>query len=224
MRITLLCNAGLAIECEDGLLLVDVPNCSLEPFAALPEEEWQRILSREIPYDRVKGIWITHDHPDHCNKKKLEQFRARWPDIPVFMPEEHSKSGTVVMGAFVISYEQLEHAPMDVPTPPHVVSWIRAEGKSIYVAADAKLDVEAHRRFLKGRVADCAFWNSMYLSKEETRALLRHAAAKNCIYHMPPQEPDSAGIWRKCRSNLRRYGNELETVQVLSKYPETIEL
>ena len=62
MRITLLCNCGLAVECSGAVLLVDVPNGSAPPFYRLPADAWQRIVERQPPYDRLAGIYITHQH------------------------------------------------------------------------------------------------------------------------------------------------------------------
>lgn len=224
MKIRVLCNAGLALEYQNQILLVDAPNCPLAPYAALPEGEWARILAREAPYDRLCGLYFTHTHPDHCDLEKVREFQRCWPEVPCFLPENGPEAGQIGMGPFFISFARLEHAPMDSPLPPHVVTWIQAGETGIYIAADARLHCEAHQAFLRGRVADAAFWNGMYLSRPETRGLLREAARRNYIYHMPEQEPDGFGIWKKCRSNLRRYPQELEHVTVIDRYPWQIEV
>lgn len=224
MKVTLLCNAGLALCYEGQTLLVDVPNCVLPPYATLAAGEWEAIINRKPPHENICGMYFTHNHPDHCDIEKVRSFQKRWPEIPCFFPEKNVGNGTVVMGPFVISYAEMDHAPMDVPTPPHVVTWIRAGATSIYIAADAKLDCEQHRKFLKGRVANGAFWNAMYLSRPETRELLLSSAERNFIYHMPEEEPDPYGIWKKCRNNLKRYGEELKNIEVLCKYPSQIVL
>lgn len=224
MKITVLCNAGLALEAENAILLVDAPNQAFPPFAALPEALWQDILERKPPYDRVCGLWFTHDHPDHCDLEKTRAYEQRWPEIPVLIPGPGHVRGRVQLGPFTMEYQRLEHAPMDEPTPPHVVTWISCGGKSIYIAGDAALDCEAHRAFLRGRTADAAFWNSMYLSRPDTRNLMAQAARQSCIYHMPPQEPDDFGLWKKCRSNLQRYPQELERVTVIERYPSEIQI
>lgn len=219
MHITLLCNAGLAITNDGATLLVDLPNENLPPFAVLKEDTWRKILNREHPYHNVCGFYFTHDHPDHCDRDKVAAYRKRWPDTACFFPEEDHESGRISIGPFDISYRRVDHAPMDVPTPPHVVTWIESGGKSLYLAADAKLDVFDHQAFLKGRRASAAFWNSMYLSRPETRSLLQSAAEQNYIYHMPEKNPDTFGIWRKCEKNCQRYAAELGNVTILAHYP-----
>ena len=225
MEITLLCNAGLAITHEGKTLLVDIPNSAFPPFAPIPPTEWEKILKREGDYGSVCGLYFTHNHPDHCDMQMLQNYKERWNEVPCFVPQDSTAhSGSLVMGPFVISYMRLDHAPMNVPTPPHVVTWIRAGEKSIYIAADAKLDCDEHRCFIKGRVADAAFWNAMYLSRDETRRLIGETALKSFIYHMPQTEPDAFGIWKKCRNNLMRHGDELQSVQILDNYPYTLKL
>ena len=223
MKLTLLCNAGLALEAENAMLLVDLPNQAFPPFYALPDDLWERILDREPPYDRVCGFWFTHDHPDHCDLDKVRAYQQRWPEIPVFLPEEKMVRGTVNIGPFRMEYRRMPHAPIPDP-PPHVVTWVTAGERSVYLAADAVLDADAHRAFLKGRKADGAVWNSMYLSRPETRALLRETADRNFICHMPAQRPDSEGLWRKLEMNFKRFGPELETVTVWDAYPSETEI
>ena len=126
------------------------------------------------------------------------------------------------MGPFYISYRRVDHAPLP-EVPPHVVSWIETGEGSVYLAADAALDLTQHRSFLGDKKADIGIWNSMYLSKPETRALLHDAAHKNYIYHMPANRPDSWGLWKKLELNYQRYASELENVIIWDTFPSTIE-
>lgn len=222
MELTLLSNAGLALSHKGSVLLIDVPNGVCAPFHTLDDGLWQKILAHEPPYYHICGLYFTHDHPDHFDREKVDAYCARWPQTPVFLPEKDTQQGTVVMGPFIISYGRVTHAPLDGGVPPHVVTWITAGEKSVYIAADAVTDVQAHMNFLKGRRANAAFWNSMYLSQPQTRQLLQDAAAHSYIYHMPAENPDGYGLWRKCRLNFQRYGQELTTVTVLDRYPCSI--
>ena len=87
----------------------------------------------------------------------------------------------------------MKHAPIP-NAPAHVVTWIETGEGSVYLAADAELDPERHREVLKNRTADAAVWNSMYLSRPETRSLMKDAGKQNYIYHMPAERPDCAGL------------------------------
>ncbi len=220
----LLCNAGLAIENENQILLVDALNANEPPFAEISHTLWDQILNRTPPFDCVCGLYFTHNHPDHCDEKKILEYTARWPEIPVWRPDDAPDCGEVMMGCFTAVYRKISHAPMDAPLPEHVVSLIRSGEKEIYIAADAALDVEPHRSFLQGRKMDAAFWNSMYLSRKETRELLAQTSARNYIYHMPPLDPDGFGIWKKCKKNLQRYPDELCSVRVIKRYPTMIDI
>lgn len=218
MQITVLCNAGLALSYEGNTLLIDAPNETIAPFCQLDDDEWNRIINHEPPYNQICGFWFTHEHPDHYSKEKISAYLNRWPETPVFVPQKEVR-GKFCIGPFVIEYQRFDHAPMDVPVPPHVVTLISAGNRTVYIAADAKLDVEAHKSFLKGQQVDIAFWNSMYLSRPETRNLLQSAAKQNYIYHMPETRPDSYGLWRKLEKNLEHYKDELITTEIIAEYP-----
>lgn len=224
LRMTLLCNAGLMLEYEGAVLMTDAPNCVYGTYYALPPETWREILERRQPYDGICGFYFTHNHPDHCNLPLVRQYQERWPETPVFLPEEQPEQGKIQMGPFQIEFQRFPHAPLPQGVPPHVVTWITAGEKRVYLSADAALDCQGHRNFLKGRKADAAFWNAMYLSRPETRSLLAGAAHQNYIYHMPADHNDPTGMWRKCGRNFERYGAELKHTQVLRCYPSEIVL
>lgn len=217
LELTLLCNAGMALDDGTDILLIDVPNMPSPPFYTIPESIWLRILNREPPYDRVCGLYFTHTHPDHCCPGAVRKYHTRHPEIPVIIPGEGS--GTVRIKGFTVQYQSFPHAPLPEGEPPHAVTWLSAGGKTLYIAADAAPDWQLHRRFLAGRKASCGIWNASYLSYPQSRALLAEAAEHNLIYHMPKERPDASGIWKKCEANFRRYPEELHNVEVLEQTP-----
>ena len=219
MHISVLCNAGLAITSLGKTLLLDLPNEEYPPFYRLDDSQWAPILLRQKPYENVCGLYFTHTHPDHFDRGRVEAYCTKWPEIPCFLPEEHPEEGEFTAGPFKVNYRRFPHVPMKEQVPVHVVSWIETPEARIYVTSDANLEPEKHRNFLNGRYANAAFWNSMYLSKPDTRALLRETAQENFIYHMPKTRPDPNGLWRKCDNNFKRYGNDLGHVTVIDHYP-----
>lgn len=222
MTLTVLCNAGLALTCEGKTLLVDVPNCDLPPYYSLPEETWSQILALQEPYQGLCGLYFTHNHPDHCDMEKVQALKQRHPEIPVSVPEDYEEKGTLHWGPFHIEYQSAPHTPLPFKEPPHRITWIHAGETQVYVAGDAVLDPDVHRAFLQNRVADIGIWNSMFLSRPETRILLKEAARETHIYHLPlPGTPDR-GIWRKCSNNFQRHPEELSGIQVIDHYPAVI--
>lgn len=224
MDITLLCNTGLALTHHGQMLLIDVPNLPIPPFYALPQETALAILRREPPYDTVCGLYVSHTHEDHCDLEFLKEYRRLWPEIPCFLPQEHPEEGSVCFGGFTVHYRRVPHVSIEEPTPPHVVSMVTTDDQMVYITADAALDVQMHRDFIAGRKPDVAFWNSMYLSRRETRQLLQETSRRNYIYHMPSHHDDDFGIRKKCQRNFERYGEELKSVVVLDTYPAKIKL
>lgn len=222
MQISVLCNAGLALRFQGETLLIDALNDTSEPFCQLNEDTWRSILEHTPPFENISALYFTHNHADHYCEEKVVSYLNRWPGTPVFIPQNEIR-GKMNIGSFLVEYQRFEHAPMDVPTPPHVVTLISAGQQCVYIAADAKLDIDGHKAFLDGRQADVAFWNSMYLSQPETRTLMKETAKQNYIYHMPEVNPDGYGLWKKLDRNLERYKEELETVTVITGYPYEIE-
>ncbi len=215
MELAFICNAGLALTYEGKTLIVDAPNMNHPPFSYLADAAWKEICDR---YD-ICGLFFTHDHPDHLDRARLLDHVEKHPTVTYHIPRDEVE-GRMDIGPFEVEYHPIPHAPIP-DAPPHVVALIKAGGKSVYVSADAALGPEAHRRVLRGRKVDVGIWNSMYLSHADTRMLMTEAAERNYIYHMPAR-PDMYGMWRKCEKNFERYGQELQGVRVIEKYPELI--
>lgn len=220
MKITFLCNAGLALETNDSVLFVDLPNGISEPFVRLPDNTWKEICDKEKGRCKICGFVFTHDHPDHLDRERMEQYPDK--SVPVLIPDDMTQEGTAHLGEFTIAYKRIAHAPID-NAPPHVVLLVSARGKTIYIAADSALNCEQHMDFLQHKHVDAAIWNSMYLSRAETRALLRRVSNANYIYHMP-QKPDEFGMWKKLEKNMRQYAEELKDVHVIECYPTQKEI
>lgn len=215
MEVSFICNAGLVLTYGGKTLIVDAPNLDHPPFFHLSNDVWNEVRER---YD-ICGFFFTHDHPDHLDRKRLAEHITAHPCVRYHIPDT-AASGTLRIGPFEIEYHPIPHTP--IPNAPiHMVAHITAGEKSVYVSADAALEPALHRKVLCGRKVDAAIWNSMYLSHEETRALMTEAAVRNYIYHMPAR-PDTYGMWKKCEKNFERYEEELKDVHVIGAYPETV--
>lgn len=219
----LLCSTGLAFRCGTSTLLVDVLNGSYGSFYRLPRETAAAIISGAPPYDCVDGLVYSHLHPDHYDQADNAAFLRTHPGVPAFFPTiDTPPHGVLRMGDFTVEYQYLEHAPCDYTWAKHYVLLLSAGETTVYLTTDAALDPAAHLAFLAGRQADYGFWNAMYLSRPETRRLLRRCARKTYIYHMPLAAGDTSGICRKAAQNFRRHGDELAGVTVLGTYPQQL--
>ncbi len=219
----LIASTGLFFTLDGAGLLVDALNTPFRSFQGTPRETAERIVAGAPPYDRVCGLVYSHLHPDHYSQADNAAFLRAHPDVPAFFPtRETPDHGVLTMGPFRVEYRYLEHTPCDYAWAKHYVLLVSAGGTAVYLTTDAALDTAAHLDFLAGRRADYGFWNAMYLSHPETRALMRRAAAGNYIYHMPASADDA--ICRKAARNFERYPEELAGVTVLDRYPASLEL
>lgn len=209
------------IEKQGQTLLVDVPNGDCPPFQMLDDGIWDEICRRTPPYDKICGIYFTHNHPDHCDLQRLRQFLNMSPDVPFFVPNDKTTSDQINWGPFRITYQSVDHAPIP-QAPAHVVTLIETKSQSLYLPADAILDPSVHTSFLGEKQATYGIWNAMFLSRACTRELMRNAAKHNFIYHMPSEKNDSFGIWKKCQLNFQRYSQELMDIKVMDTYPSVV--
>lgn len=221
MKITLVCNCGLLLECGVHKLLIDAPNGPLPPYYEFPEAEFQKLIAVQPPYDGSLAFAFTHTHSDHFCRDKLRRVLGARPQTKVFLPDEAAPdAGAVQLGGFTIEFYRFLHMPVPKNLAvDHFVLLVRYGGETVYITADAQTDADLHRAILAGRRCDAAFWNGLYLSYEQTRELLHEAANQNYIYHVPIDPRDVSGIRRKCERNMMRHSSELSGVTVLSRYP-----
>ncbi len=225
MTATLLCSAGLCFRCGASAVLVDALNQPFRGFKGIPDETAERIIAGKAPFEHIDGLFYTHLHPDHYDKARNDAFLARHPGVKAFIPTpETPDHGIIKAGEFTLEYQALEHIPCDYERVKHYVLLLTAEKRTVYLAGDASLDPAAHRAFLAGRRTDYAFFNAVYLSYPETRALLRETREHTFIYHMPEAETDKSGILRKVARNYERYPNELNDIVTIAKYPTELKL
>lgn len=221
----LLCSAGLRFTSGNSTILVDALNGTIMSFPRIPAPTLQKVVEKKAPFEHVDGIFYTHLHPDHYDQEVNRRFLETHPGIPSFFPTaETPDRGLIQAGAFSVEYGYLEHTPCEYAWAKHYVLLITAGKVQVYLAGDAELSPEKHLAFLDGRKVDYGFWNAMYLSYPETRALMTQAAKKAYIYHMPEPATDASGICRKAAHNMERYPSELQTVEVLTAYPCTLQL
>lgn len=215
MEVSFICNAGLALTYDGKTLIVDAPNQDHPPFQYLTDEAWVEMTGR---YD-ICGFFFTHDHPDHLDRQRLMRYIGSHPDTLHHIPHA-AVSGHLTIGPFSVEYHPIAHTPIP-DAPIHTVALITAGERTVYISGDAALDPDLHKRALGGKKVDVGIWNSMYLSREETRSLMKETADRNYIYHMPLR-PDAYGMWKKCEKNFERYKEALKDVRVIAVYPETV--
>ena len=226
MRAELLCSCGLLLEHQGSRLLIDAPNGSLPPFYEFPDTEMQRLLDGTGIYSGLCGVLFTHLHPDHYDERRVNALLGKNAGLTAFLPDwSMPETVSLTAGPFEIECRRFPHMPAPkFPSVAQYVLLVTAGSRSVYITADGVPDAEAHRRFLRGRRPQLAFWNSQCLSYPQMRTLLREETERSAIYHMPVDPADQSGIRRKCERNVQRYGAELPNVRVLTRYPSVLEI
>lgn len=221
MKCTLVCSCGLLLETSGEKLLIDGVTVNFPPFFPLPERDFSLLLEGKSPYYSVKTLVFTHLHPDHYSSVGVKQVCAAQPDVRVRIPD----GGDFETDVFSVCFHPITHTPVPPHLMvPHYALLVSANGKTVYVTADAEPDAQKHRAILAGHKVDAAFWNSQHLSYPEMRKVMAECVGQNYIYHLPADDADKTGIRRKCRSNLERFANELQNVTALEHYPSEIEI
>ena len=222
MRITLICSCGLVLEAGGKSLLIDVLTQELAPFYRAPQTLRRKIIEGAAPYDAVCGLLFTHLHPDHFDRLAAEAFAGNHENTPVYIPSRRVPvPGVLLFGPFCVELHRVRHTPV----PGYGVSTVDAmivscEGKEVYIASDTAPDASIHASVLAGRSMDAAFWNGEMLLYPPEREALDVFAARNFIYHIPPDPTD--GLRRKLERILARDTQAMKTVRLLEEYPSSI--
>ena len=108
MKITLICNCGLALESSGQTLLIDALTQELAPFYRAPEKTRREIIAGEGAYASVCGLLFTHLHPDHFDREAAEEFSARHENTLVYIPSRREPAPeTLSIGNFTVELRRL---------------------------------------------------------------------------------------------------------------------
>ena len=222
MKITLLCNCGLAIESGGKTLLVDTLTQELPPYFRAPESVRRAIVEGSGAYSAVCGLLFTHLHPDHFDRASAEAFAKNHPDTLLYIPNRRSPAPARLRAEpFTLELYRVRHTPVAGYGKSTLDTMIiLAEGKTVYIASDTVPETAIHEKVLAGRRVDAAFWNGEMLLYKPERESLSRFAAKNFIYHIPPAEED--GLRRKLERLTARFPAECESVTLLGEYPSSV--
>ena len=224
MKITLLCNCGLAIESGGRTLLVDALTEELPPFYRAPEPVRQAIVEGTGDFQNTCGLLFTHLHPDHFDRAAAQAFAKNHPDALLYIPSRRENPPEhLSAGPFTIELHRVRHTSVAGHGKSTVDAMlVTAEGKTVYIASDTAPEAAIHEAVLAGRRVDAAFWNGEMLLYKPERESLSRFAAKNYIYHIPPAETD--GLRRKLERLTARFPAECESVTLLGEYPSVVKV
>ena len=102
MKCTFLANCGLHLEGENSSILIDAPNGTIDGFDSTTTNELCTMAAAEKPYDRLCGIFFTHLHPDHYDKKRLADLLRGHKNAVVFCPGTGDDFGVINTEDFTV--------------------------------------------------------------------------------------------------------------------------
>ena len=223
MRCTFLANCGLLLEHGGQSILVDAPNGLHTLFDGVSAEDHRKMVTGQSPYDGLCGIFFTHRHSDHYDKKRVREITDARREVPSYAPNGLTpKEGVVHAGVFTVRYFDIGHSGAEFSEVVHRVLLVEAGNSRVYITGDAQWDDPKHLEIINGFSPTAATWNPNYLSHEEGRALMGFVK-QNYLYHLPVIADDSLGFGRKCRHDYLRYGDCVNAVLV-DTYPKTVEV
>ena len=224
MKITLICNCGLAFRSQGKTLLIDALTQELAPYYRAPDEVRSAIIEDLGDYQHSCGLLFTHLHPDHFDKAAAEQFAAAHKAACIYIPNRRENAPELLsIGPFTVELHRVRHTSVPGYGKSTVdVMIVTCEGKRVYIASDAAPEASLHAGVLGGRKMDAAFWNAEVLLYKPEREMLAQSAAQNYIYHLPPDAEN--GLRRKLERIIMRSPQEFSSVRLLGDYPSTVQI
>lgn len=223
MRCTFLANCGLRLEHEGSVILVDAPNSLHSIFDGLSEAEHKKMVDGVAPYEGLCGLFFTHTHADHYDKKRVREITDARQNICAYAPNgQIPREGTLSVGPFTVRFFTIGHSGAEFADVVHRVLLVEAGGKSIYITGDAWWDSPAHLEIINVFKPAAAVWNPNFLSHEEGRALMGFVPM-NYLYHLPVDADDVLGFGRKGRHDYARYKDYI-SIEMIDAYPTTVEI
>ena len=110
MKITLICNCGLALETGGQTLLLDALTQELAPILPRAREDRGGDHTRGgARTHRFAACFFTHLHPDHFDREAAEEFSARHENTLVYIPSRQPAPETVSVGNFTVELHRVRH-------------------------------------------------------------------------------------------------------------------
>lgn len=225
LKITSVCNAGILLEYGADSVLIDGIAHSYLGFTGLDDALYEQLRKRDGIFSGLRGILFTHCHPDHYDAERFLAVKNADPSLTVFVPNEKTScSGRIECGMFSVCYFETPHMPHTFEQVRHFVFLIQAGDEAVYIAADAMLDAELHRKILKDCSPDWIVVNPVYLTLPATVSWLADSGAKDIlIYHVPVDPEDMTGMRRKAERSIARCKDRLPCLHLPTLHPSRYE-
>lgn len=218
LHVTLIANAGLLLEYQGTVLMLDgIYGREGHPFSNLRPEVWQRMLTGDVPFNKVDYLLFTHAHPDHFSPEMTMEYLKHRKVKGMFVPQTASvfSSGLAaylrehhtpcvllssqtdhaayrVEPGITVQAFQTKHLDKKFEHVEHFCYLIRFGEKNVLFTADVDYTTEDFHA-IESIPLRAVFVNPLFFS-ELRRGRFFHGrlhAKSVCIYHVPFSGDDS---------------------------------
>lgn len=251
LYVTLVANAGLLLEYDGTVLLLDgIYGREGHPFSTPTEATRQKLLDAAHPFERIDYLLFTHAHPDHFSAELTLEFLRHRQVKGVFLPDTRSvrESGLIAQleqsgTPAVLLSEQTDRAAYRVEPKisvhafrtshldrkfehvRHFCYLVTFGEKRVLFTADVDYVHEEFRQ-LGSEPLRAAFVTPLFFNVLRTGKFFHGAlnAETICVYHVPFREDDSMEMRPRLRRDLALWDEDHPPAAVLSEPFERLKL
>lgn len=251
LRVTLIANAGLLLECAGTTLLLDgIYGSQGHAFSPIAPEMWQAMRRGEPPFEKIDYLLFTHAHPDHFSPKMTRQLLERRTIKGLFLPQAALEEGSG-LGVFLrereiptaLLSERADHAVYHVEQDitvraistrhldkkyaqiEHFCYLIGFGAKQVLFTADVDYTTETFALLgdirLRAVFVNPLFYGALRYGKFFKGTLNVESI---CVYHVPFSEDDCMGMRRNLTRNTASWPPDRAETILLDEPLKRIEL
>ena len=204
-RITLICNAGIALELGRTTLWIDALHNDKAPrFSTVSPELADRLIDGgAVPPPDL--LLYTHCHRDHYSQGLTARALEKWPTAHAVLPrEDFPNRQTVLTGegcsltfrGLQLRFGRLTHQGEDFAHIPNYGVIINDHGFRILLAGDCTVDSDELEAFVGQEHIDLAILSFPWVTRPQGRETIDQLICPDrlVVFHLPFAEDDWAGL------------------------------
>lgn len=253
VKIMLVANAGIMIECNSQQILIDALHEGHRLFPATPPEAIRQLLDGKPPFKSIRALLFTHNHIDHFSASLALSVLERYPEASFISDQPsaaslHDRSLTespgldrsriqtipwfgvedyqASVGEFAIRGLSFEHEGSRFADIPNIGFLVTVGGKTILFPGDARMAPGNFGQLASLRQSvDSAVVMFPYISTGRGQSLIREAIKPNrlIVVHWPDPTRDSQQFTDSAKRYFAKTKDQLMETFFLEKYEDSVE-